>query len=164
MTDPSSTTSPGSLQELHAPRGICFGCGPANDKGLRIRSLRQGAGKDMRVVCDWTPEPHHAAFEGVLNGGIIGALLDCHMNWTTIAHLMDARGLDKAPCCVTAEFKVTLKRPTPIGPVHIEAWVVSSSEDRATVEATMTAGGKVTALGNGTFVAVKPDHPAYHRW
>lgn len=151
-----------SLQETHAPNGRCFGCGPANDKGLRIQSFM----KDDVVVLDWTPEKHHEAFEGVLNGGIIGALLDCHMNWTTIAHLMKKSGADKAPCCVTAEFKVALKRPTPMGPVHIEARVVSSEEDRATIEATMTAGpqGKVTAIGTGTFVAVKPDHPAYHRW
>jgi len=86
------------------------------------------------------------------------------MNWTTIFHLMKKHGLDHAPCCVTAEFKVVLKRPTPIGPVHVDAHVVSSSDDRATIEATMTAGGKVTAIGTGTFVAVKPDHPAYHRW
>ena len=152
-----------SLQETHAPHGRCFGCGPANDKGLRIRSVVDG---DV-VKLDWTPEKHHEAFEGVLNGGIIGALLDCHMNWTAIHHLMVKTGADKAPCCVTAEFKVQLKRPTPIGPVHIEAKVVSSEDDRATIEAVMTspqAGGKVTAIGTGLFVAVKPDHPAYHRW
>lgn len=153
-----------SLQESFAPEGRCFGCGPANDKGLRIRSFATGEGEDARVVCDWTPEPHHLAFEGVLNGGIIGALLDCHMNWTAATHLMKAGGLDKAPCCVTAEFKIALKRPTPIAPVHLEARVVSASEDRATIEAVMTAGGKVTATGEGTFVAVKPGHPAYHRW
>jgi hypothetical protein len=28
----------------------------------------------------------------------------------------------------------------------------------------MTAAGKVTAIGTGTFIAVKPGHPAYHRW
>ncbi|MDB4946088.1 MAG: thioesterase [Labilithrix sp.] len=116
------------------------------------------------MVCDFTPEAHHEAFENVLNGGIIGALLDCHMNWTAIHHLMTKSGVAHAPCCVTAEFKVTLKRPTPLGPVRIEAKVVSSGNDRANVEAVMTAGGKVTALGTGTFVAVKPDHPAYHRW
>ena len=152
-----------SLQETHAPQGRCFGCGPANDKGLRIRSFASG---DV-VKLDWTPEKHHEAFEGVLNGGIIGALLDCHMNWTAIHHLMVKNGLEKAPCCVTAEFKVQLKRPTPIGPVHIEAKVLTSEEDRATIEAVMTspqAGGTVTAIGTGTFVAVKPDHPAYHRW
>ncbi len=163
-----NTSSTKSLQERHAPNGICFGCGPANDKGLRIRSfplLEDGQdAAAAKLVCDWTPEKHHQAFENVLNGGILGALLDCHMNWTAIHHLMNKTGLDKAPCCVTAEFKVALKRPTPLGPVRIESWIVSSTEDRASIEATVTAAGKVTAVGTGLFVAVKPDHPAYHRW
>ena len=30
--------------------------------------------------------------------------------------------------------------------------------------ATLEANGKVTATCRGTFVAVKPGHPAYHRW
>ena len=155
---------PRSLQERFAPHGRCFGCGPANPQGLRIRSLPVADTADAHVVCDFVPERHHEAFENVLNGGIIGALLDCHMNWTAIHHFMIARGLDHAPPCVTAEFKVVLKRPTPMVPVHLDAHVVSVTDARALVEATMTAGGKVTAIGTGTFVAVKPDHPAYHRW
>jgi len=150
-----------SLQEQYAPTNHCFGCGPANDKGLRIRSLPAENG---HVVCDFTPEPHHEAFDNVVNGGIIGALLDCHMNWAAVHHFMQTQKLDHAPACVTAEFKVVFKRPTPRGPIHIDAHVVSATEDRADVEATVTAGGKVTALGTGTFVAVKPGHPAYHRW
>jgi acyl-coenzyme A thioesterase PaaI-like protein len=153
-----------SLQEIYAPNGRCFGCGPANERGLRIRSFAVTDAVDANVVCDFTPERHHEAFEDVLNGGIIGTLLDCHMNWTTIFHMIKAKGLDHAPPCVTAEFKVVLKRPTPIGPLHINAHVLSSSEDRAMIEATMTAGGKITAVGTGTFIAVKPGHPAYHRW
>lgn len=153
-----------SLQETFAPNNRCFGCGPQNEKGLRIRSIVAGDGADAPVVLDWTPEKHHEAFDNIVNGGIIGAILDCHMNWTTVHHLMKKNGLDHAPCCVTADFKVTLKRPTPTGPIHVEAKVVESSEDRATIEAVMTANGKVTAIGNGTFVAVKPGHPAYHRW
>ena len=157
-------SSPVSLQERFAPAGRCFGCGPANEQGLRIRSFALADAADAHVVCDFVPQRHHEAFENVLNGGIIGTVLDCHMNWTTIFHLMKKRGLDHAPCCVTAEFKVVLKRPTPIGPVHVDARIVSATEDRADVEAIMTAAGKVTAIGTGTFVAVKPDHPAYHRW
>ncbi|HEY4241460.1 MAG TPA: PaaI family thioesterase [Kofleriaceae bacterium] len=153
-----------SLQETYAPYGRCFGCGPENAQGLRIRSFAADEGADAHVTLDFTPEPHHEAFENVLNGGIIGAVLDCHMNWTAIHHLMRTQGLDHAPATVTSDFTVTLKRPTPMGPVHVDAHVVSSTADRATVEATMTANGKVTALGRGTFVAVKPDHPAYHRW
>jgi acyl-coenzyme A thioesterase PaaI-like protein len=160
MTD--ATTK--SLQETFSPKSRCFGCGPANDKGLRIKSFATEDSADATLVCDWTPEKHHEAFDDVLNGGIIGALLDCHMNWTTVFHLMKKGGLDHAPCCVTADFKVVLKRPTPMGPVHIESRVVAAEADRATIEATMTAGGKVTAIGTGTFVAVKPGHPAYHRW
>ncbi len=153
-----------SLQETYAPQGRCFGCGPSNPHGLRIRSFAVDETPDSHVMCDFVPASHHEAFENVLNGGIIGTVLDCHMNWTTIHHLMRKQGLDHAPCCVTAEFKVTLKRPTRMGLVHIEAHIVTSTDDRATVEATMTADGKVVALGSGTFVAVKPDHPAYHRW
>jgi acyl-coenzyme A thioesterase PaaI-like protein len=156
--------TPPSLQERYAPHARCFGCGPANTKGLRIRSIPVEDSVDAHVLCDFTPELHHEAFENVLNGGIIGTVLDCHMNWTAIHHLMKKQGLDRAPCCVTAEFKVVLKRPTPIGLVHVDAHIVSSSDDRASVEAVMTAGGKVTAIGTGLFVQVKPDHPAYHRW
>ncbi|MDX2087925.1 MAG: PaaI family thioesterase [Kofleriaceae bacterium] len=150
-----------ALQDRYAPHGRCFGCGPTNTQGLRIKSFRQD---DGHVVCAFTPAPHHEAFENVLNGGIIGTVLDCHMNWTTISHLIVQGNLAEAPPCVTAEFKVVLKRPTPLVPVHVDAHVVSASEDRATIAATMTADGKVTAIGSGTFIAVKPGHPAYHRW
>lgn len=153
-----------SLQERFAPHGRCFGCGPANTQGLRIRSVPAEESVDTHVLCEFMPERHHEAFENVLNGGIIGTVLDCHMNWTTIFHLMKKQGLDHAPCCVTAEFKIVLKRPTPIGLVQVDARIVSSENDRASVEAVMTAAGKVTAIGTGLFVAVEPDHPAYHRW
>lgn len=153
-----------SLQETFAPNARCFGCGPSNAQGLRIRSFALADAADAHVVCDFVPAQHHEAFENVLNGGIIGTVLDCHMNWTTIHHFMKKLGLDHAPPCVTAEFKVELKRPTPLGVVHVDAHVVSATDDRATIEATMTAAGKVTAIGSGTFVAVKPGHPAYHRW
>jgi hypothetical protein len=42
--------------------------------------------------------------------------------------------------------------------------VVESSSDRATVEASVEAGGKTTATCRGTFVAVREGHPAFHRW
>ena len=155
---------PASLQETYAPQARCFGCGPTNLQGLRIRSFAIDESPDAHVICDFVPEKHHEAFENVLNGGIIGTVLDCHMNWTTIHHLMRKRGIDHAPFCVTAEFTVALMRPTPIGPVHVDAHVTSSADSRATIEATMSADGKVTAIGTGTFLAVKPDHPAYNRW
>ncbi len=150
-----------SLQETYAPNNLCFGCGPANDKGLRIRSFAKGD----ELVCEWKPQPHHVAFDSILNGGICGALLDCHSNWTAAIHLMKKSGADGPPCTVTADFHVHLKRPTPMdAPLHLRAHVVESNDDRAIVEATLEANGKITATCRGTFVAVKEGHPAYHRW
>ena len=97
---------PQSLQERYAPGNACFGCGPANDRGLRLRSFPEGD----EVVCRWAPEPHHEAFPNVLNGGICGTLLDCHSNWTAAWHLMRAGGLEGPPCTVTADFHVKLRR------------------------------------------------------
>jgi len=150
-----------SLQEKYAPKNACFGCGPANEKGLRIRSFLRG----KEYVADWKPDKHHEAFDGMLNGGIIGTLLDCHMNWATAHHLMVQSGDSAPPCTVTAEFSVKLLRPTPSdGTIRISARIIESSENRAEVESTIQANGEVCAVGHGRFVAVKPGHPAYHRW
>jgi acyl-coenzyme A thioesterase PaaI-like protein len=149
------------VQEKYAPHNACFGCGPSNAEGLRIRSFLEG---DV-LVADWMPATRHEAFPDVLSGGIIGTLLDCHSNWAAAVHLMTRRGQDAPPCTVTAEYAVKLLGPTPTGAsVHLEAKVVDSSDNRATVEASLTAGGQVCATCRGVFIAVKPGHPAYHRW
>lgn len=161
-----------SLQERFAPHNRCFGCGPANTEGLRIRSFEAA---DGALVCTWSPRAHHEAFDGMLNGGIVGALLDCHSNWAACVHLMKAQGLAAPPCTVTAEFHVKLKRPTPTttGPLWLTARVVESTDTSATVEATLeavVAGAatpgerKVTSTCRGVFVAVREGHPAFHRW
>ena len=150
-----------ALQDRYAPKNECFGCGPANDKGLRIKSRVQGD----EVVAEFTPAPHHLAFPGIVNGGILGALLDCHSNWTAAWTLMKTRGLDAPPCTVTSEFAVKLKRPTPMGEtLHLRAKAAEVDGDKVVVDATIEAGGKVTATCRGLFVAVKEGHPAFHRW
>src|SRR5712671_1320490 len=150
-----------SIQETYAPNNACFGCGPANEKGLHIRSFPQGD----EVVAEFQPESYQEAFPGMLSGGVIGTLLDCHCNWTAAFHLMKRTGADHAPCTVTAEYAIKLLRPTPTsGPVFLSAKVVDLKDDRATVEGTLSAGEKVCATCRGLFIAVKEGHPAYHRW
>lgn len=179
MTTPEALgaeTSELSLQERFAPHNACFGCGPANMKGLRLKSY---VAADGTLVASFQPEAHHEAFPGVLNGGIIGALLDCHSNWTAAHSLMSARGDTAPPCTVTAEFHVKLRHPTPTDvPVSLVARAVRVSgkssggagagehalPDRCTVDAELSCGGKVTATCHGLFVAVSEGHPAFHRW
>jgi acyl-coenzyme A thioesterase PaaI-like protein len=153
-----------SLQAQFAPAGRCFGCGPANPVGLRIGS-RPSAGDPAVLVVRFEPRPEHEAYPGVVNGGILATLLDCHANWTAAWNLMRARGADHPPTTVTLEYAIRMRRPTPSDrPIDLRAWVVELAEDRATVEAEIASDGIVTATGHGTFVAVRPDHPAYDRW
>ena len=150
-----------SLQDRYAPDNACFGCGPANPKGLRIKSFVA----DGELISTWRPSSHHEAFEGILNGGIIGTLLDCHANWAAAWELMQRAGDASPPCTVTAEFTVKLRRPTPTnGDITLRAHAAETQKDRVLVDATLEAGGEICATCRGLFVAVKPGHPAYHRW
>ena len=149
------------VQRQHAPNSICFGCGPANTEGLQIESHRIENGLTMR----FNPKPHHHAFPGMVNGGIIGTLLDCHGNWTAAIAIMEAQGLDEPPCTVTASYSVQLRRPTPMGAtLTVNSQIVESLDDRVTVSMELLAEGNVCARGEGLFVAVKEGHPAFHRW
>lgn len=160
-------------QDRFAPNSICFGCGPANKKGLHIKSHWEGDPKKAgdaaagagRFVMSFTPEEHHQAFPGVINGGILGTLLDCHSNWCAATALMHTHGWSAPQCTVTADFHVKLRRPTPFGkPLRLEAKVESITEDRAQIHCDVLCDGKVTATCDGLFVAVKEGHPAWHRW
>ena len=154
-------TSQECLQKRFAPSSICFGCGPANPDGLHIQSYPDGE----KLVCEWQPLPKHQAFEGTLYGGLIGCLMDCHCNWTAAYHLMKQNDMDRIPCTVTAEYAVKFLRPTPTDTtVRLVAHVLEAKEDRATIHGELYAHDKLCATCKGTFVAVKPGHPAYHRW
>ena len=144
-----------SLQRRYAPDNRCFGCGPANEHGLRIDSFEEGDA----VVARFRPQPYHVAFGNVLNGGICGALLDCNSNWAAAMHLLRRDGGDELPSTVTGDFHVVLKRPTPIdGDVVVRSHVVESDGPRVVVEATKAGEMPVS------FVAVEAGHPAHHRW
>jgi acyl-coenzyme A thioesterase PaaI-like protein len=150
-----------SLQDHYAPKNACFGCGPANQQGLGIKSFVEGD----EVTCSWQPQPMHQAFPGVLSGGIIGTLLDCHCNWAAAYHLMQQQGIDAPPCTVTAEYSIKLRRPTPTGkPVELRAQLVEIDGNRARISGTLTANGRICATCDGLFVAVEEGHPAFHRW
>ncbi|MBX9719869.1 MAG: PaaI family thioesterase [Candidatus Obscuribacterales bacterium] len=150
-----------SLQEQYAAQSICYGCGPANKDGLHINSFPEGDS----LVCQWEPDLKYQAFPGVLYGGLIGCLLDCHCNWTASWHLMQKTGADKPPCTVTAELTVKFLKPTPSNTkLRLVAKVVQSKERSATVEGQLFSGEDLCATCTAVFVAVKEGHPAYHRW
>ncbi len=161
--------APEADQDRFAPHSICYGCGPANPDGLQIKSHWEGTPDNGAFVMTFDPIAAHQAFPGVLNGGILGALLDCHSNWCAATAIMHHHKWDRPDCTVTADFHVKLKRPTPYpGRLTVKARPISIDDRVCKVEAEVWAEvkgeQKITATCTGTFVAVTEGHPAYHRW
>ena len=150
-----------SLQDTFAPHNKCFGCGPSNTKGLRIKSVLEG---DL-FVAYFTPEAHHLAFDNILSGGICGTLLDCHSNWCAAYFIMKLRSEDAPPCTVTARYAVDLLAPTPMNTtLTIIARPKLVTAKKAEISAEILANDTRTAQCEGIFVAVSPGHPGFHRW
>lgn len=149
------------LQDTFAPHNRCFGCGPANDKGLQVKSMVEGDS----IIAHWQGQPYHEAFPGILCGGIIGTLLDCHSNWSAAYFLMMQDNVKTPPCTVTAYYNVNLKRPTSSEhSVKLVAKLKELKGDRALITAALYSEDKLCAKCEGLFVAVKEGHPAFHRW
>jgi len=75
---------PPSLQEIAAPEGVCFGCGCDNPHGLHIKSYWHDDG--IHVMARHIPEAQYTGWPGLVYGGLIAMLVDCHSNWTAMAH------------------------------------------------------------------------------
>ena len=96
---------------------------------------------------------------------MIGSLFDCHGNWAAAVALLDNGNYSDLPSTVTASYSVQMLRPTPYGKtLEITAIVDSLSSDRAEVSLDLFCEDVLCAKGQGLFIAVKKDHPAYHRW
>jgi acyl-coenzyme A thioesterase PaaI-like protein len=58
-----------------------------------------------------------------------------------------------------------MHKPTPTDrPLDLRGEVVKLGERSVQTRGVILADGKTTATCEATFVVVKPDHPAYHRW
>lgn len=145
-----------SIQDRLFPGMTCFGCGPANDKGLRLKSY---PGADA-VVAAFRPWPEHDNGVGFLNGGIIGTLLDCH-SAAAVLHEADLRGWRPLPgaalAYVTAGLDVRYLRPAPLHePVQLRAAVTSVTEPEMTAEVELAWDGKVRAVATALWKRWRP--------
>lgn len=97
-----STTGLNTFAVLYA------GPSAAHD-GLHLRSYRCEDGLEAEICI---PEKF-CSFPGVVSGGVISTLLDCHGNWTAAVALMDEACLPKPPLTMTFNMNTTYKLPTP---------------------------------------------------
>jgi acyl-coenzyme A thioesterase PaaI-like protein len=146
-----------AIQDL-LPDNLCFGCGPHNEKGFRIKSYWRGG----EAVCEYRPEPHQTAGpEHILNGGVIATLIDCHSICTALAHTYTAEGraIGSEPTLwfATGRLDVRYLKPTPIdAPVELRARVTAATDRKISLSCTLASGGVITAEADVTAVRV-PD-------
>lgn len=127
----------------------CFGCGADNEKGLRIKSRWDGD----ESVCTWQAQPHHCGgSKGIVNGGIVASLIDCHSLNLAIAHAhkVAGRAIGTRPriSYVTGNLNVSYIRPTPLDkPLYLRARILKVEGRKVWVSCTLSSAGQVCATG-----------------
>jgi len=127
---------------------ICYGCGRNNPEGFKIRSYWEG---DVGV-CRFTPKETHCAFPGVVYGGLIASLIDCHSICTAMANAYREanRELGTEPVLyfVTGELNVKYIKPTPMNTqLILKAHVTEQQPKKSYVQCSVFADNIETARG-----------------
>jgi acyl-CoA thioesterase FadM len=113
----------------------------------------------VHLVCTHLPDADFSGWPGLVYGGLIGMLVDCHSNWTAMAYHYRAEGREPGTepriDCVTGHLGVKFLKPTPMGvPLTLKARVEGETARKTRVVCEVYAGDVLTALGDSTFVRV----------
>lgn len=152
-----TTHAPLCLQEQAAPDFVCYCCGPAHPTGLRLRSFWNDDG--TQVVARHTPRAEFVGFPGLVYGGLIAMLVDCHSGWTAMAwhYRAEGRAPDTVPRvdCVTGNLNIDYLKPTPMGvELRLNAHVEGPLARKSRVICEVWAGELMTVRADNIFVRV----------
>lgn len=133
----------------------CYGCGRLNEHGLQIKSYWDGE----ESICVYQPNPRHMAIPGIVYGGLIAAIIDCHSTGTAAAakYRSENREMDTHPPIrfLTASLHVNYLLPTPLnGPIEVRGRVKEIKGRKVVVESRLIAGGQVCATGEVVAVQI----------
>ena len=126
--------------------GLCFVCGPRNERGLRLRFERDGDA----VTTSYRATHDHQGFPGVLHGGVLSALLDEVMSRVSVV---------EGRWSQTARIEVRFRRPVPVDST-VTAVARKTRERRGFIDAeglVLLSDGSVAAEASGTFAPVEDD-------
>ena len=146
-----------ALQDLGAPDGVCYCCGPAHPSGLRIKSYWSEDG--THVVTRHTPRPEFIGYPGLVYGGTLASLVDCHAGWTAMAYHYrnEGREADTLPRvdCVTGKMSIDYLKPTPMGvELVLKGWIEGEVGRKTRVLCELWAGDVLTVKADTIFVRV----------
>lgn len=140
-TNPDFAVAPG---EPIVSDSRCFVCGLKNDGGLKIVFYRQG---ERAAVARCLPDRRFMGYDGLLHGGVAGALLD---------EIMIKAVLGRGRLVVTARMTVNYHKPIRLGvPLTLSGTI--KHERRRIVETEGTIAdeeGTILASATGTYVEI----------
>lgn len=150
-----------ALQDLAAPDFGCYCCGPAHPTGLRIKSFWDPDG--VHVVMTHTPRAEFVGFPGLVYGGLLAMLVDCHSGWTAMAHHYRAEGRPPSSQprvdCVTGTLNIVYRKATPLGvPLRVRARLEGAVARKSRVICEIWAGDLLTVTADNIFVRVNAGH------
>lgn len=124
----------------------CYGCGRLNERGYQLATRWDGE----ESVTYFTPAPFHTAVPGVVYGGLLASVVDCHSTGTAAAALYRAEGrsMDSEPPhrCVTGNLSIRYLHPTLLGPtIEVRGQVEHIAGRKVTVLSRVLVGNRVTA-------------------
>ncbi len=146
-----------AIQDIVDKGGVCFGCGPSNPHGIQIKSY--WADDNIHVVATVTPRDCFTGWPGLVYGGFLAMLTDCHSNWTVMAYHYRAENREPGTLpkvdCVTGNLNIKYLKPTPMGvPLQLSARVEGEVGRKTRVICEIRANDELTVVGDSIFVRV----------
>ena len=147
----------GAFQDLAAHTSDCYGCGPNHPTGLRIKSYWHEDG--IHTIAEHTPREEFHGWPGMVYGGFLAMLIDCHSNWTVMAHHYRAENRDIGTLpvveCVTGKLNLTYLAPTLMGhKLTLKAHVEGEIGRKTRVICELWCNGVCTVKADSIFVRV----------
>lgn len=159
MSGVSAAADAPAFQDL-LPGNHCYGCGPDNVHGLRIKSRWSG---EREATCSFQPQIFHCAGPSkYLNGGIVATLIDCHAICTAMAYAYRQAGREIAAGepinFVTGTLNLRFRRPAGIREeVTVVARIAEAGERKTVLDCTVTSAGAVCVEAQVVAVKVAND-------
>ena len=130
------------------PENRCFGCGGANDDGMKLTFVQDN--EKRRIIGRFVLGERYQGGGGMAHGGIIATLLDEAMG--KVCRFRDVRA-------VTAQLNVQFLKPVNVrDEIIVEGWEEGEQKGRNLfhVGEIRNAAGEVLARGQARFVIINP--------
>jgi len=147
LSKPTHPTTP-QVMTFGWQRDGCFGCGPANPRGLHLLFALGEDGRSYHT--EFTLEKHYAGPPGHAHGGIIATILD-----ECMGKAMKLRG----KVALTRRMTVDYLKPVPLDKPLVAVGRVVRVKGRALYNRAeiRDAHGKVLARSTGVFLSINPE-------